>query len=71
MNLYNLDIQPYTFEADAVNVKVETIDNRRYTMRDIGKLEKRIANLEDYTTLSLLEQQTSNMDIVMRRLWSL
>lgn len=64
MNLYNLDIQPYTFEADAVNVKVETIDNRRYTMRDIGKLEKRIANLEDYTTLSLLEQQTSNMTIV-------
>lgn len=63
MNLYNLDIQPYTFEADADNVKVETVDNRRYTMRDIGKLEKRITNLEDYTTLSLLEQQTSNMNI--------
>lgn len=63
MNLYNLDIQPYTFEADAENVKVETIDNRRYTMRDIGKLEKRITNLEDYTTLSMLEQQTSNMTI--------
>lgn len=63
MNLYNLDIQPYTFEADADNVKVETIDNRRYTMRDIGKLEQRITNLEDYTTLSMLEQQTSNMTI--------
>lgn len=63
MNLYNLDIKPYTFGADADSVKVETVDNRRYTMRDIGKLEKRISNLEDYTTLSLLEQQTANMSI--------
>ena len=63
MNLYNLDIKPYTFNADSTNCIVETIDNRRYTMRDIGKLEKRISNLEDYTTLSLLEQQTSNMKV--------
>ena len=63
MNLYNLSIAPYTFGADSSNVGVETIDNRRYTMRDIGKLEKRISNLEEYTTLSLLEQATSSMSI--------
>ena len=63
MNLYNLTIMPFTVSADSESVKVETIDNRRYTMRDIGKLEQRIANLEDYTTLSLLEQQTSSMKI--------
>lgn len=63
MNLYNLTIMPYTMSADSNSVVIETVDNRRYTMRDIGKLEKRIANLEDYTTLSLLEQQTSSMRI--------
>lgn len=63
MNLYNLTIMPYTVSADSSSVVIETVDNRRYTMRDIGKLEKRIANLEDYTTLSLLEQQTSSMKI--------
>ena len=39
------------------------LDNRRYTMRDIGKLEKRIKNLEYYTTLSLLEKETSELTI--------
>ena len=58
-----MDIKPYTFKADSTNIVVETVDNRRYTMRDIGRLENRISNLEDYTTLSLLEQQTSNMEI--------
>ena len=28
---------------------------RKYTMRDIGRLENRIQRLEDYTTLNLLE----------------
>ena len=39
------------------------MDNKRYTMKDIGKLEKRIERLEYYTTLSILEQQTQNMQI--------
>ena len=34
-------------------------DNKRYTMKDIGKLEKRINHLEYYTSLSLLEQSAS------------
>ena len=33
-------------------------------MRDIGKLEKRIERLEYYTTLSILEQQALNMEII-------
>ena len=32
-------------------------------MRDIGKLEKRIENLEYYTQLSLLEQAAQNLQI--------
>ena len=61
MVLYKLTLEPYTFFANTDRVVVEPIDNKRYTMRDIGKLEKRIDNLEYYTTLSMLEQQTNTM----------
>lgn len=62
--LYNLTLEPYTFGASTNNVRIATNDNKRYTMRDIGKLEKRIDNLEYYTSLSLLEQQTESLDII-------
>ena len=62
--LYNLNLEPYTFGTNSNNVQVGRIDNKRYTMRDIGKLEKRIDNLEYYTSLSLLEQQTESLDII-------
>ena len=45
------------------DVRVVSVDNKRYTMRDIGKLEKRIERLEYYTTLSILEQQALQMQI--------
>lgn len=64
MVLYNLTLQPYTFGTDIANVRAEMVDNKRYTMRDIGKLEKRIDNLEYYTSLSLLEQQTESLDVI-------
>ena len=56
MVLYTLSNPPYV--ADTRDITVEYQDNRRYTMRDIGTLDKRIQNLEYYTTLTLLEQQT-------------
>jgi hypothetical protein len=62
--LYNLSLEPYTFGTNSNNIQVGRIDNKRYTMRDIGKLEKRIDNLEYYTSLSLLEQQTESLDII-------
>ena len=45
------------FTTSSRDVRITPVDNRRYTMRDIGKLEKRIERLEYYTTLSILEQQ--------------
>ena len=36
---------------------------KRFTMRDIGKIEKRVENLEYYTALSLLEKQTKDLVI--------
>jgi hypothetical protein len=63
MVLYKLNLEPYTFGTSAGNIQIQSIDNRRYTMRDIGKLEKRINTLEYYTSLSLLEQETVGLNI--------
>jgi len=63
MVLYKLNLEPFTFGTANTNVIVNQVDNKRYTMRDIGKLEKRIDNLEYYTSLSLLEQETKSLSI--------
>lgn len=41
--------------------RVTLVDNRRYTMKSIGDIERRINRLEYYTSLSLLEQNTANL----------
>ncbi len=61
MHLYTLFIPAYTL--DTADVGIEAIDNRRYTMRDIGKLERRIENVEYYTQLSLLETSAQSLQI--------
>jgi len=61
MHLYTLLLSPYTLTPESV--EVERQDNRRYTMRDIGKLEQRIENIEYYTQLSLLEQNAQSLQI--------
>ena len=61
LHLYTLEIPAYTLSTEDVSVK--KIDNRRFTMRDIGKLEDRIQNLEYYTQLSLLETQAQSLQI--------
>ena len=62
MLLYKMYIEPYT--ASTSNVNLQYVENKRYTMRDIGKLETRIENLEYYQTLSILEKSTTDMSIV-------
>lgn len=44
--------------------KVKFLGNRRYTMKDIGTLDKRITTLEYYTSLSLLEKDTLDLKIL-------
>ena len=61
MHLYTLDIPAYTLSTEDINIK--RVDNRRYTMRDIGKLESRIENVEYYTQLSLLESNAQSLQI--------
>lgn len=62
MKLYELYVPAYT--EDVTKVAVKSVDNRRYTMRDIGKLEGRIANIEYYTTLSALESATNKTEVL-------
>ena len=61
MHLYDVFIPAFTF--DVSTVEITPIDNRRYTMRDIGNLHKRIENVEFYTQLSLLESNAQNLQI--------
>ena len=53
MSLWELSIPAYTFKP--TDVQARYIENKRYTMSDIGKLERRLNNVEYYTALSLLE----------------
>ena len=53
---------PYLYDVD--DAQIINVDNRRYTMRDIGDLEDRIENLEEITTLSLLERETESLQVV-------
>lgn len=62
MSLYTVRLNPYTFSADDASIRY--VENKRYTMRDIGDLEKRIEAVEYYTTLSLLEQEAKAKKIL-------
>ena len=61
MLLYKMFVPAYTFKPG--DIKITPQDNRRYTMRDIGRIEKRLENVEYYTQLSLLESEAQNMQI--------
>ena len=72
MSLAIITIPPYPSLAPNVAKSINrpdygtsfrAIDNRRYTMRDIGVLEQRINRLEYYTSLSLLEKAASDLSI--------
>ena len=60
--LAKIEYQPYVFDAKR-EVVVDFRANQRYTMKDIGDLETRIENLEETTSLSLLESKTESLVI--------
>jgi len=62
MGIYFINYKPYTFDVN-LDVRMEYIDNKRYTMRDIGKLERRIGNLEYYVTFNMLEKETESLNV--------
>ena len=62
MPLYVVRFGPGTL--DQLDVGMSFIENKRYTMRDIGRLESRISRVEEWSTLSLLENETSNLNVI-------
>jgi hypothetical protein len=62
MICYELYIPAYTFKPGDVEPSYK--DNKRYTMKDIGDLDRRLGNVEYYTLLSLLERETASMEIL-------
>jgi len=61
IHLYDVSIPPYTFNVKDIAIKA--VDNRRFTMRDIGRIQRRVENMEYYTQLSLLESDAKSMQI--------
>lgn len=62
LHLYNVKMNAFTL--DGKDLVLEKIENRRYTMADIARLEGRVDKLEELTTLSLLELETANLDVL-------
>ena len=61
MDIATLKLPAYLYNPDDIEITV--VDNRRYTMRDIGKLEDRVENLETVTSLTLLELDTKTLQV--------
>ncbi|MBT5286048.1 MAG: DUF4815 domain-containing protein [Euryarchaeota archaeon] len=61
MDLFNVTMNPYV--VDDNDVKSEMLTYKRFTMADIGRLERRVSDLEEVTALSLLELETSQFGV--------
>ena len=57
-----VQLLPYMLDTEG-STSIQFLNHKRYRMSDIKKLEDRIKNLEYYTSLSVLETNTSNMFI--------
>ena len=60
--LYDLTLNAKTLNDSDVNIS--KLNFRRFTMKDIGNLEKRVDRLEEFTTLNLLEVDTKNLEVL-------
>lgn len=62
MVLYRYGIPPLS--KNPKDITINFIENKRYTMKDINKLNNRLSSLEYYTQLSLLEKETNDLVIL-------
>ena len=62
LDMFHVTMNPFTInDADVTST---TIKAKRFTMRDIGKIEERIDKLEEATALSLLELETNSFNVL-------
>ena len=62
IEMFELRLPPYTNSLK--DIRVRSHDHRRFTMKDIGKINNRVTNLERITALSLLEKDTQTKQIL-------
>ena len=62
MEVAQITLPPYLYDT-VRGPRIRMFDNRRFTMRDIGALERRIENLEEMTSLSALELDTKTLEV--------
>jgi len=62
LEVANVYLPPYLTNINEIDIDLK--EHKRYTMSDITKLEDRIENLEYYTSLSLLELNTSTLSVI-------
>lgn len=61
--LIKASVDAYTTIAPR-NVLVKVEEHRRYTMKDINSIDKRLSNVEQIVALTALENDTNNMKVV-------
>ena len=61
MEIATIILPPYLYDIRDAEIRMK--DNRRFTMRDIAALEKRIENLENITSLTALELDTKSFQV--------
>ena len=62
MEVAEITLPPYLYDPQK-GPAIRMYDNRRFTMRDIGKIEKRVSNLEVMTSLTALELDTKSLQV--------
>ena len=61
MQIARIIVPPYTFKPG--DCDITKTKNKRFTMKDIGRLEERINHVEYYTSLTLLERDAESFQI--------
>ena len=61
MILAHIDLPAFTFKP--TDVQVTRVKNQRFTMKDIGKINDRLKNVEKITTLNLLEKNAAEFEV--------
>ena len=62
VKLFVLEQNAYVYNI-VDDIKVKVVPNKRFTMKDIGKIENRVKTLEYYTSLNLLERDAEQTQI--------
>lgn len=62
MDLFYVSIPP-AVRYPSLEVAIRKVDNRRYTMRDIGEIDRKVKMLQEQVALSLLESQALHDDV--------